>query len=633
MFKNHPRGLAPLFFTEMWERLQFYLLVGILVVYASDVERGGLGLPLEQANRINGTYLAMVYFTPFLGGLIADRWLGYRRSVLIGGLLFIAGLVMLGMPGMSAFYAGLTLVCCGNGFFKPNISAMVGNLYERGDPRRDTGFNVFYMGINIGAAVANLAAAPIRNVWGWRWTFFGAAIGMAIGLVVLIMNWKLLESADRKPERTKDDASLATIFGKILVPAAVFGAAGYFLAAGIPAIGSKVAPSYCGFLLGMVPVFFSFWRMSRTAPEAERPGLAAILPIYLAGGTFFMVLHMNSSALTVWANNTTDRQVSWVPRVWTQDALPAYFGNADSSVPRPDERTLVVVDALTAKMAGTKKLTDAKAKELAALPGLRAVTTWTSANGAENVPERTDELGAFVYPDDEVKIDAASNAVTLVDGAHAAKKVAFVAGIEGKDVPVVLIDQKTRDKVYAKAGAARLPPGEFIRVVNPEIYQSWNPICVVLFTPLVIGFFAMLTKRGRQVSTAKKLFYGMLLTSGSMLVMSIAGHLSDGGNVKVAGAWLVGTYAVITFGELCLSPMGLSLVTKLSPKRYVGLMMGGWFCATSFGNKLSGFLAELKEKLPPSTFFLVVMAAALAVAGLLRLALPKLNRTLQQYGA
>jgi amino acid/peptide:H+ symporter len=147
LFGGHPQGLFRLFFIEMWERLGFYTIVAVLMLYAKDTDRGGLGLPADFANEIYGIYLAFVYFTPYLGGLIADRFLGYRKSVLIGGLVFAAGFFLLGSGKSWTFPVGLTLLCIGNGFFKPNISAMVGNLYVKGDPKRDAGFNIFYMGI------------------------------------------------------------------------------------------------------------------------------------------------------------------------------------------------------------------------------------------------------------------------------------------------------------------------------------------------------------------------------------------------------------------------------------------------------------------------------------------------------
>ncbi len=217
--KGHPRGLKALFFTEMWERLGFYLMLGILFLYIIDTERGGLGFTTAIAGEIYGTYMAFVYFTPFLGGMIADRLLGFRRSVLIGGLLLAAGYFALGIRSMPTFYAGLALLCFGNGFFKPNISAMVGNLYAPDDPRRDAGFNIFYMGINIGATISALLAAPLRNLWSFNMAFTAAGVGMLIGVAILVLNWKTLADADRQPDNQEGDFGLKQVFLTILVPA------------------------------------------------------------------------------------------------------------------------------------------------------------------------------------------------------------------------------------------------------------------------------------------------------------------------------------------------------------------------------------------------------------------------------
>src|SRR5690606_18654740 len=168
------------FFIEMWERLAFYTMVGILLLYTIDRESGGLGYPKVVGNEIYGLYLAFVYFTPYIGGLLADRFLGYRRSVLIGGILFATGFFLMSLGLRWSFVTGLVCLCLGNGFFKPNISAMVGNLYQPGDPKRDAGFNIFYMGINIGAFVANFLAAYMRNEHGWEAIFVAAGVGMLI---------------------------------------------------------------------------------------------------------------------------------------------------------------------------------------------------------------------------------------------------------------------------------------------------------------------------------------------------------------------------------------------------------------------------------------------------------------------
>ncbi|MEZ5964696.1 MAG: peptide MFS transporter [Planctomycetota bacterium] len=648
MFTGHPRGLFRLFFIEMWERLAFYMLVGILVLYASDAERGGLGLTLAHASRIYGTYLAFVYFTPFLGGMLADRVLGYRRAVFIGGIIFAVGLVLLGIPGKTYFYGGLVLLCVGNGLFKPNISAMVGNLYEKGDPKRDAGFNIFYMGINIGAATANLAAAPIRNLLSWQWAFWMAAAGMCIGVLLLVISWRVLERADCTPEPSPEDTSFGEIVGKILLPAVLFGAAGYYLAASVS--GWPIASATNGFLFGMIPVIYFFIVLPGKQREEERDGLRALLPVFLAGGTFFMILHLNGSALTAWANKRTDRQVAWAPAVFTQEALPSYFEAAAVDVPRPDRRSLLEVDAKLAKMFGTKKMTETAWQELASRNDLSVVVVWTpdgvgvDAAAAQAPSTLTDLLATYVYPDDAVVVEEKKDAegktrieVELKDGAHPTRKIAVTRLVDGRQVPLFLATGSAIEAVYSKvegvAGGEALAPGEFVRVVNPEVYQSWNPIWVVVLTPLIVAFFAALVRRGRGVSTPRKIFYGMLLTAGAMLVMAGAGAAFESNGTRVAGLWLVSAYFVITIGELCLSPMGLSLVTKLSPKRLVGLMMGGWFCATAFGNKLSGFFGELETKVAPTTFFSILAGAAVLVAVVVRLLLPWLERTMQRYSA
>ncbi|MCP5045695.1 MAG: peptide MFS transporter [bacterium] len=636
MLKGHPKGLFALFLTEMWERLSFYMLLGILVLYASDVERGGLGLTLAEASGIYGTYLAFVYFTPFLGGIIADKWLGYRKSVFIGGILMSAGLFLLGTPGLPYLYLGLAFICVGNGFFKPNISAMVGNLYKPGDPKRDTGFNIFYMGINIGAAIANLAAAPIRNMFSWKWAFYTAGVGLIIAVVILVINWKKLEVADRPHEAGPEDVTLATIFGKILLPAAIFAVIGFTLAKFLLPLDHPVTPTLAGFLLGMVPILYFLFSTARNASPAEKPGLMALLPVFVAGATFFMILHLNGSALTIWAKDSTDRQVASVPQLWQQDAMPSYYENADKDVPRPRERTLLVVDDVTAKMFGTKKMTEEYFAKVTAMGDVEPVNVWTREGGAveKEFPEVWKLLATFVYNNHDVNVKTeGSGSVDLKPGVTPLRKVTFVRTIDGKKVPLNMLPQKVFDDVYKNASEKRLPPGEFNRVVSPEVYQVWNPLFVIILTPLIVMFFAGRIKKSKPVSTARKIFYGMLLTAGAMLIMAIAGFMSDGGATKVAGMWLIMTYAVITIGELCLSPMSLSLVTKLAPKRLVGLMMGGWFVSTAFGNKLSGFFGSIQESLAPSVFFLILTACALAVAMFIYFLLNMLESAISKYDA
>ncbi len=638
--RGHPKGLYPLFFTEMWERLAFYLMVGILLLYAIDTERGGLGLPLGQAAEIYGTYLAFVYFTPFLGGMIADRFIGYRKAVFLGGILMAVGLFLLGVRSMTTFYTGLTLLCLGNGFFKPNISAMVGNLYDADDPNRDAGFNIFYMGINIGAATSALLAAPLRNLWDFNVAFMAAGVGLLIAVAILMANWKTLARADRRPEPDPEDISFGRICLIILLPAAVCGALGYFVGNAVDPIKNSIGGITFGFLIGALPILSYFWIIIRKASPDEKVGLKALMPVYLAGGTFFMILHLNGGMITVFTQHDTYRGGSWMPDViakyYGQKAMPSYFKNAGPEIPRPDEQSLLVADKNAVATFGARIM---GAKAVDEVRKSNAGVTTIDPDG-EGVNADWGFLAVSVYPDENVvtkEKDAhgVSSISVRVDPetTESTGNVLFVREVAGEQVPLVLVTEKTLDAVYTKAGDSteRVPAGEFLPLVNAELITgTFNPIFVVILTPLVVWFFAFLLARGKPVTTARKIFLGMILTTISMVIMIVATVLGGNGEDKVSVLWLFFTFMIITMGELCLSPMGLSLVTKLSPKRLVGLMMGGWFLATAIGNKLSGFISGLE---PTTTIFVVLAVATLGVAGFIFALLPRLDAAIKKYGA
>ncbi|UCF66955.1 MAG: peptide MFS transporter [Acidobacteriota bacterium] len=649
---GHPKGLFPLFFTEMWERLAFYTMVGILLLYTTDTERGGLGLPSEVGNEIYGLYLAFVYFTPFIGGMIADRFLGYRRAVALGGLLMAAGLILMGMPGFTFFVFGLIGLIVGNGFFKPNISVMVGNLYKPGDPKRDTGFNIFYMGINIGALLATLVLAPlVRNSYGWLWTFRAAGFGVLIAVLILLWQWRRLEAADRQPERSPEDTSFGEILLKILVPAFVVGVIGWYLAETFEF--TLIRPAVCGFLAGMIPVLIFFIRLGVTANEEEKPGLLALLPIFVAGGAFFMILHLNGSAMTQWARDETDRRPYGPGAVVTgmlgsqQDAYPSYYVNASEEVPRPDPRSLLVVDDdKIARMYGQQRMDESSVSAVAAIPGVEVEEVGGSDGDDDGAPAAWRALASSVYADGVVSVvetvdshGVPTVSVSVPDGAQRLRRVAFLREVEGQRVPVFITDRHLFGQIYDgyrerfNKDPQLLPPGQYLTVINPEVYQSWNPFFVIILTPLVVWFFTWRVNMNKAVPTAHKLLYGMLLTTASLLIMALAGVFTRGGTVKVSDLWLAGFYVIVTLGELCLSPMGLSLVTKLSPKRLVGLTMGGWFLATAFGNNLSGFFGGIQHKMDPMYFFLVLAGLSALVALFILLVLPRLDRAIRKYGA
>ncbi|MBU8870763.1 MAG: peptide MFS transporter [Gemmatimonadales bacterium] len=637
--KGHPKGLYSLSFTEMWERLGFYLMLGILFLYIIDTERGGLGFSRGKAAEIYGTYMALVYFTPFIGGMIADRLLGYRRAVLIGGLLMAAGYFALGVRSLPTFYVGLALICFGNGFFKPNISAMVGNLYAPDDSRRDAGFNIFYMGINVGATISALLAAPLRNLWSFNMAFTAAGVGMLIGVAVLVFSWKGLAAADRKPEIAEGDFGLKQMTMIILLPAAVFGVAGYFLGGLIPLVNDTIGPITFGFLVGMLPIGAYFAMLVKKATPEERPGMGALIPVYIAGGAFFMVLHLSGGLITVFAEDNTDRRAEWIPSAtefYAQKAMPSYYSNAGPDLPRPDERTLLVVADDTEAMFGARILSESVVDDFRANPaGGVTVNDFSGQEGLES------NLACKVFPDETVKITiesdnhgVATTSVKIVpENSENRGEVALSRTIEGQETSVVMVSQHTYDEVYAGAepGAARLVPGKFVRLLNAEMITGFfNPIFVVICTPLVVWFFAFMAKRGQAVSTARKIFLGMIITAISLLVVAWGAYLGGSGSSKISMLWLIGYYLIITFGELCLSPMGLSLVTKLSPKRLVGLMMGGWFLATAVGNKMSGFISGLEAG---TQVFVVLAIAILGVAAFIFAMLPRLNSAIKKYGA
>ncbi|PID80930.1 hypothetical protein CSB20_04950 [bacterium DOLZORAL124_64_63] len=633
--KGHPRGLYPLFFTEMWERLGFYIMVGILVLYITDTERGGLGFSLKNAGEIYGTFMAMVYFTPFPGGMIADRLLGYRRAVALGALLLAAGYFALGVRSIPMFFAGLALICLGNGFLKPNISAMVGNLYAPDDPRRDGGFNIFYMGINIGATASALLAAPLRNFWSFNMAFVAAGVGMLVGVAVLLLNWKKLESADRRSEKGDDDFGLPQMFTTILLPVAIFGVIGYFVGRAIPFVDESIGPITFGFLMGMLPVGIYFFRLVRRASPEEKPGLAALIPVFVAGGAFFMVLHLSGGLITVFAEHDTNRKAEWIPfAVYAQKAMPSYYHNAGPDLARPDENTLFVVSDEAESMFGARILNETTVRNFHNDPTVQV----HDYVGQEQFDGR---LVVSVYPDENVKVstekDSHGVATTTVkvdpEGTDKLAEVAITKMVGGQETSVVLVSQRTFDQVYQGAGpdAPRLAPGQYVRLLNAEMITGFfNPFFVVVCTPLVVWFFAFLAKKGKAVTTARKIFLGMIITAVSLLLVALGSYLGGSGTSKISILWLIGYYLIITLGELCLSPMGLSLITKLAPKRLVGLMMGGWFLATAIGNKMSGFISGLE---PDTQIFVVLAIAILGVAAFIFAMLPRLDGAIRKYGA
>jgi POT family proton-dependent oligopeptide transporter len=527
MLKKHPKGLMTLFFTEMWERFGYYLMLGIFFLYMTDTAKGGLGFGRAKASDILGTYLALVYLTPFLGGLLADRILGYSRAIILGGSLMAAGYLGLAIPGDTAFWISLLLIIFGNGFFKPNISTVVGNLYaeEKYKIHKDAGYNIFYMGINIGAFVCNFVAAYLRNYYGWGYAFAAAGVGMIIGIIWFISGHSTIKHADVRKPTNPEDMPLPRIFATVFGPLIVFGALGWYLPGNI--FGSD---STDAFILASIPVTVFYLSLWIRASKEDKAPIAALLSIFGVVVIFWAIFHQNATALTIWAENYTDRSMPAVVEPVAQTfGMVQDVDTSPREVPKLDSHGVPMVDE----------------------NGL-AIT----------------EMGPHPYFNNLNK--------------------SVWAGHEG---------------VYS------------LKLISTEIFQSVNPGFVVLFTPLVVWFFAMLRRRKKEPSTPAKIGWGMFITALSTLVMIGAVFASQNGLEKSSPAWLIGSYAVITLGELFLSPMGLSLVSKLAPQRITALLMGGWFLATSIGNKLSGVIAGLWDSIAiKQYFFLINFAGAMVGA-------------------
>ena len=564
--QKHPKGLKWLFLTEMWERFSFYLMIGILYLYLVDSQKGGMGWDSKKAASVVGSYLALVYFTPFIGGIIADRLLGMRKTVIIGGVLMALGHVLLAFPSEMMLYLALLCLVLGNGCFKPNISTLVGNLYPKDSPLRDAGYNIFYMGINLGAFVCNFVAAIVRNKWGWHAAFASAGVGMVIGLIIFIIGQKDFAHADVNPKENKNRESLTPLWVRCIVPALVFGYGGWILG-GLGESGKGplgVGSATTAFLFACVPVvYFFIWIRSTLTDAGEKARTSALLVIYLVVVTFWMIFHQNATALSDWASNNTDRTpnglvqpiVNLAPD-FAEVAPPGYYKNASAATVRPEPRMFEVVSEVTYKqLEADKKL---------------------------NVEE-------------------------------------------GKPTQVT---QKMFDEIYANAGAERGP--DHLRLVNAELFQSVNAGFDILFTPLVVGTFAFLRRKKKEPSTSAKIGLGLFVTGCSALVMFCAVLATNDANPKAGAYWLFGVYGVITVGELLLSPMGLSLANKMAPPSIRAFMMGGWFLSTSIGNKLSGLFGEVYGTWDHRVFFVVNALAGFASATAIFLLLPWLRKQMSE---
>lgn len=543
---KHPRGLYVLFFTEMWERFGYYLMVGIFLLYLKDtVSHGGRGLDNAAAISIVGTYVALIYLTPFIGGLVADRYLGYTKSIFLGGTLLALGYFLIALNGSDAvMYTGLFSAIIGNGFFKPNISTLLGNIYNRPDlkPKKDIAYNIFYMGINIGALVCNFVAAFLRNKYTWGWAFSAAGFGMVFSMIWLAIGLRHVKYADVIKPITKEDMPISKIVMSVFVPAIIAGIIGWFIPGNI--LGSD---SNDAFIFACIPIIIFYFGLWYRAKGFEKKRISTLLILFGVSIIFWNIYNQNSTALTIWAQTYTDREA---PKTIQPALKPFHF--LESVNTKPIE--IPIVDSQFRAQA-----------------------------------------------------DAKGNVMTK----------------QGTDLYL----QNLQKEKYP-------PPGQDLKLVSTEIYQSINPFWIIVLTPIVIAFFGFMKKRGKELSTPSKFAWGTLIAGLSSVVMVIACLSTNIYVDKVSSWWIFSSYGVFTISELFVSPVGLSLTSKVAPRRLTALMMGGWFITTSLGGKISGILAGFWDKFDNKAVFFAISAIAAVIAFFLLLPLTKrLNKVVVEAAA
>lgn len=477
-FFGHPRGLSTLFFTELWERFSYYGMRALLILFmTASAADGGLGFDVASAGAVYGLYTAMVYLLSLPGGWIADRIVGQRRAVLMGGILIALGNFTLVIPNLPMFFLGLLIITIGTGLLKPNISTIVGQLYEQGDARRDAGFSIFYMGINIGAFLAPFACGYLGQRVDWHLGFALAGVGMTFGTVQYWFGGRHLGEAGLYPTPAetpeKQKRLVRTMWAGLLVSFVVLGVLTILVLSGSITISAQVVSSVFGVGLFVAVVgIFSWLLLGKGWTAEERKRLVVVAGLFVASTIFFSVFEQAGSTLNLFAQRNTDKA-----------------------------------------------------------------------------------LGGFEFP--------------------------------------------------------------------ASWFQSLNSLFIITLAPVFAWLWIRLGSR--EPSSPTKFSLG-LVCAGLGFTVLVAPAASSANGAQVSPMWLVATYFLHTCGELLLSPVGLSAMTKLAPARVGGLLMGVWFLSISVGNYMGGRLASLYEALELPSLFGAVAGFAVAAALVLALFVKPMKR-------
>lgn len=514
--KNHPKGLYILFATEMWERFNYYGMRAVLVLFMTKA----LLFDKAFASGLYGSFTSLVYLTPLIGGFIADKYWGNQRSIIAGGLVMALGEILLFLCGttynsgspLSAilFFGGLGLMIAGNGFFKPNISSLVGQLYPKGDRRIDSAYTVFYMGINVGGALGPFICGLVGdtgNPADFKWAFLAGAIGMLISVLVQLTFAKqyVVDSNNNRLGQTPEGVHHGwskPLF--ILLGMAAF----VTVAIGLLYIDAKVISFLPYLLVAAAIAIFVIVITDKTLSKAEKHRVGVIFIVAFFVIFFWGAFEQAGASLTFFADEQTNRHLGLSIPAWSIYLTGVAF------------------------LIGIFKLYVA------------------TRNGLSSTADK--KLRLTIY--------------TLL-GAMATGTLYGVLSVAGTGMSNFRMEE--------------LPASTF---------QSLNSIFVVSFAPV---FAWIWVKSGKyEPSAPTKMAIGLLLLSLGYLWIAF-GVKDVAPGIKVSMIWLFGMYLLHTWGELCLSPIGLSLVNKLSPLKFSSLLMAVWFLANAFGYYVAGTLSKL----------------------------------------
>ncbi len=515
---GHPKGLYVLFITEMFERFSYYGMRAIFVLFLTKA----LLFDKSIGSDIYGSYTGLVYLTPLLGGYMADRYWGNRKSIIIGGIMMAIGQFFMFLSG--SFYAetelaralmmgGLGMLIFGNGFFKPNISTMVGQLYPKGDKRIDSAFTIFYMGINLGAFLSPLICGGLGdtgNPADFKYGFLAASIGMVISTLLFtwLKNHYIVtpegEPVGAKPNSarnveveatTKSDFTKGQIFFWLGVEVVLFSLF-YYLNQGV--IGSfifSLSISAPGLIIS-----------DKSLPKDERERIWVIYIVAFFVIFFWAAFEQAGASLTFFAEEQTDREVGLH---LSKGILMTIYGS------------IIAV------------------------------------------------LGFFAYK--------------VFSGLKNEQK-----GV--KELILLLLISSILGLVYLISNLS--PEGQEISSIPASFFQSINAVSIVIFAPIFSILWTVLGERNIEPASPYKQSIGLLLLALGYVVIAF-GVKGIAPETKVSMMWLVSLYLIHTFGELCLSPIGLSMVNKLAPVKFASLLMGVWFLSTASANKFAGTLSSL----------------------------------------